>query len=100
VQRFDRSQRAQYFLVALAILAMMAVLPLRSQTTATEILGLVKDSSEASVAGAKVTITRLATGQSVTKLTNEAGEYTFPLIDIGDYTVRVEMGGFRSKTVT
>ena len=76
---------------------MIAVLPVRSQTTATEILGLVKDSSGASVTGAKVTITRVATGQSLTKVTNEAGEYTFPLIDIGEYTVRVEMEGFRSQ---
>src|SRR5262249_30267454 len=79
--------------------AVIAALPVRSQTTATEILGLVKDSSGASVTGAKVTIIRVATGQQLTKTTNEAGEYTFPLIDIGEYTVRVEMEGFRSKTV-
>src|SRR5207248_9969255 len=54
----------------------------------------------ASVTGAKVTITRVATGQTLTKTTNEAGGYTFPLIDIGECTVRVEMEGFRSKTVS
>src|SRR6266487_16850 len=98
MQLFNRL-RPQYYL-ALAVLATIAVLPVRSQTTATEILGLVKDSSGASVTGAKVTITRVVTGQSLTKVTNEAGEYTFPLIDIGEYTVRVEMEGFRSKTVS
>ena len=71
-----------------------------AQTTATEILGLVKDSSGAVVSGATVTITRTATGQTLTKPTNEAGEYAFPLIEIGDWTVHVEMQGFRSETVT
>ena len=98
MQRFHPSLKPQDY-VALAIMGIMAVLPLRSQTTATEILGLVQDPTGASVSGAKVTITRIATGQALARQTNEAGEYTFPLIDIGEYTVRVEMGGFRSKTV-
>src|SRR5947207_1803398 len=71
-----------------------------AQTTATEILGLAKDSSGAVVAGAKVTITRVATGQVLTKTTNQDGEYTFPLIEIGEYTVKIEMPGFRTQTVT
>ncbi|MFN7919231.1 MAG: TonB-dependent receptor [Bryobacteraceae bacterium] len=71
-----------------------------AQTTATEILGLVKDTSGAVVSGAKITITRAATGQTLSKTTNVTGEYTFPLIEIGEWSVRVEMQGFRSQTVT
>lgn len=70
------------------------------QTSATEILGLVKDSTGSAVPGAKVTITRTATGQTLSRNSNEAGEYIFPLIEIGDWTVRVEKQGFRSQTVT
>src|SRR5437667_6835801 len=73
---------------------------LRAQTTATEILGIVSDTSGAIVPGAAVTITRVATAETRTAATNRAGEYTFPLIDIGEYTVRVDMQGFRSQTIT
>jgi hypothetical protein len=73
---------------------------LRAQTTATEILGIVSDTSGAIVPGATVIITRVATGETRTATTNRAGEYTFPLIDIGEYTVRVDMQGFRPQTIT
>jgi hypothetical protein len=73
---------------------------LQSQTTSTEILGLVADSTGAVVAGAKVTITRIATGETRSASTNQAGEYIFPLIEIGEYTVRCELAGFKTQTVT
>ncbi len=73
---------------------------LRAQTTATEILGLVKDSSGALVAGAQITVTRVSTGVRTTKTTNAAGEFTFPLLEIGVYTVRAEMAGFKAQNVT
>ena len=84
----------------ISLLAVVYASALHAQTTATEILGLVKDSSGAIISGAQITITRIATGTRLTKTTNQAGEYTFPLIDIGMYTVRAEMQGFRSQTVT
>lgn len=71
-----------------------------SQTTSSEILGLVTDTSGAVVLGARVTITRTATNESRTALTNSAGEYSFPAVDIGEYNVRVEMEGFKTRTVT
>src|SRR5262249_43561831 len=42
----------------------------RAQTTATEILGVVTDSSGSVVAGARITITRVATGQRLERITN------------------------------
>ncbi len=83
-----------------SLLAVVCASSLHGQTTATEILGLVKDSSGAIISGAQITITRIATGTRITKTTNQVGEYTFPLIDIGMYSVRVEMQGFKSQTVT
>jgi hypothetical protein len=73
---------------------------LSAQTTSTEIVGLVKDSSGAVVAGAQVTITRVVTGQRLTRNTDSSGEYIFPLLEIGQYTVQVEKTGFQSQTVT
>ncbi|MFN0166363.1 MAG: TonB-dependent receptor domain-containing protein [Bryobacteraceae bacterium] len=59
-----------------------------------------KDSTGSVVSGAKVTITRIATGQTSSRTTNASGEYTFPLIEIGEYTVRVELQGFRTQSVS
>jgi hypothetical protein len=78
----------------------LVALPGRSQTTSTEILGSVTDSSGAVVPGAKVTITRMSTGETRSAVTNPAGEYTFPLIEIGDYRVHAELSGFRAQTVS
>src|SRR5260221_12127438 len=86
--------------LALALCLAAIVFDGRAQTTATEILGVVTDSSGSVVAGAKITITRVATGQRLERITNQAGEYTFPLIEIGEYTLRAEMQGFRSQAVT
>jgi hypothetical protein len=71
-----------------------------AQTTSTEILGLVKDSSGAVVPGAKVTITRVATNETRTATTDHAGEYSFPLVDIGEYVLRCEVQGFKTRTVS
>lgn len=94
-KRFSRSLLAATFAAATLLIAPSAY----PQTTATEILGLVKDSTGAVISGAKITITRAATGQTLSKVTNASGEYTFPLIDIGEWTVRAELQGFRSQTV-
>ncbi|MCC6858692.1 MAG: TonB-dependent receptor [Bryobacterales bacterium] len=84
----------------LSITADIQISPLWGQTTSTEILGRVSDASGAVIPGATVTITRTATGESRTATTNQAGDYTFPLIEVGLYTVRCESAGFRSSTVT
>src|SRR5258705_13133013 len=72
----------------------------RAQSTGTGILGRVTDSSGAAVGGAKVTETHVTTGQGQSQLTNQDGEDTFPLVEIGMHTVRVEKEGFLARTVT
>jgi hypothetical protein len=87
---------------ALAFLALLGLLrvAVQSQTTSTEILGLVTDTTGAVVPGARVTITRLATGETRSTFTSQSGEYIFRLIGIGEYTVRCERQGFKTETVT
>lgn len=70
------------------------------QTTSTEVLGTVSDSTGAVVPGAKVTLRRVQTGETRVTSTDQSGNYTFPLIEIGDYTVAIEMQGFKSQTKT
>ena len=86
--------------LATVVLLGMLALPLQGQTTSTEILGLVTDSTAAVIPGASVTITRVATGVTRTVSTSQTGEFNFPLIEPGEYTVHCELEGFRSETVT
>ncbi len=59
--------------------------------------GLVTDTTDAAVAGAKVTITRTDTGVSTTVTTNGSGFYNSGSIAAGTYLVRVEAKGFESS---
>src|SRR5205809_3353408 len=71
-----------------------------AQTGSTEITGLVTDVTGAAVPGANITITRVATKETRTAVTDNAGEYVFSLIEIGEYTVKCEKQGFKSRTIT
>lgn len=67
-----------------------------SQTLTTELSGTIYDSTGAVIAGATVTVTNVATGVTLKQTTNSAGLYSFPSIPVGNYTVTVEMTGFKT----
>src|ERR1700733_9434638 len=82
-----------YFLILSFWLALST--PLSAQKDAGAIVGLVRDSSGAVVAGAKVTVTDADRGTELTLTTNSAGEYVASPLHIGHYTVGVEKQGFK-----
>ena len=84
---------------ARAILIVMAAVTLFAQSTTQSIIGLVTDSTGAVIQGAKVTLTNIGTNVVLTTTTNETGNYAFPLLQVGDYNVRVEAQGFKSEVV-
>ena len=69
-----------------------------AQTTSTTVLGTVTDPSGATVAGAKVTLLQVSTGIKRQDTTSSSGDYTFPLVDPGAYSVTVEAAGFKIET--
>jgi hypothetical protein len=71
-----------------------------AQTVSTQILGLVTDQSGALIAGAKVTAKHVATGDLRTTVSNETGNYVFPLLEIGEYELTCSAAGFRSEVRT
>jgi hypothetical protein len=75
----------------------LGVHPLAAQRTQT-IQGLVTDATGAVIAGASVKIHNLGTGLVSTVSTNETGNYTFPLLVVGNYDVTCESEGFKSLT--
>ena len=69
------------------------------QSTTQSIQGLVMDSTGSFVAGAAITATNQGTNVSLSVTTNETGNYTFPLLPVGDYMVRCEKPGFKAGLV-
>ena len=84
----------------LAICALAATLALLGQTSTGTITGMVTDSSQARLASVKLKLTNIATGVTLDGQTNEAGEYTFPLLPSGTYTLVAEQGGFQKVNRT
>ena len=68
-----------------------------AQTVSTQILGLVTDATGAVLPGARVKARRAATGDVRTSQSNETGNYTFPLLDIGEYEVTCTAPGFKTE---
>ncbi len=68
-----------------------------AQTTSTTILGTVTDASGAVLPGAKVTVTNLKTGVKREDVASSTGDYSFPLLDVGEYEVTVTANGFKQE---
>ena len=82
---------------ALIAFALLIGVPMaRAQKDAGAIVGVVKDSSGASVPAAKVTATDTDRGETVSATTDEQGNYVFSPLRIGSYKISVEKRGFKT----
>ena len=86
--------RLTILLIGLA-LAMPAV-PVSAQAIRGTLLGTVTDQSGAAMPGATVVITEKSTNVSRETVTNTTGNYTFPNLVDGTYTVKAELAGFKT----
>jgi hypothetical protein len=62
--------------------------------------GTVTDPSGAAIPNAKVTVTNLGTGLTVTAMSNQTGLYTAKELPVGSYKIVTEAPGFRTMTNT
>jgi hypothetical protein len=67
-----------------------------AQDTRGKVQGLIHDSSGAVIVGATVTLTNDNTGIHATQATGSTGQYLFDFVIPGDYSLQVELTGFRS----
>src|SRR5205807_1457905 len=82
-------------MAALGCLLLLSSINLFGQATASAGLqGTVVDKSQAAVAGANVTITNKATGDTRTTKANAQGEYRFALLPAGVYNVKINAPSF------
>ena len=90
----DRAKVAAVLLfVASAVL--IATVPLFGQAVNGTLLGTLTDSAGAVVANAKVTATEVSTGTARATQTNASGNYVFPNLPPGRYSVVTEAQGFK-----
>src|SRR5438132_1194386 len=81
--------------LAQCALVSFQTLPMFAQAVTGTIHGIVSDSTGARVPGVNVIAVHTATGESRNTSTDEAGEYVFPVLAIGEYRVEVEHAGFK-----
>jgi hypothetical protein len=84
-------------LIAMALLAFLATGTFASAQQQTgEIFGKVTDQSGAVLPGATVTVTAPNLLQPLIAVTSGTGSYEFPRLEIGVYTVKFELTGFKT----
>jgi hypothetical protein len=86
--------RKNYFAVA-AFLSVLFCFSAYSQRLDGTLRGTVMDPSGAVIPRAEVTVTNQTTGVKQTSLSTSTGQYVFPNLQVGMYTVRVGAKGFK-----
>ena len=76
------------------LLVMTSTVIGQSQLGTGAISGVVQDSNGALIAGATVTVSNSGTGLTRSVTTNDAGQFSVPVLPAGEYSVRVEQAGF------
>src|SRR5437870_2151168 len=84
----------RYLLIV--VLALVCAVSGAAQITSGSITGRVTDASSASAPAAGVELTDLGTQAIRTTTTNEVGEYTFNLLPLGAYRLKVELPAFQT----
>src|SRR6266478_4527084 len=90
--------RAPFRVACMLLLCVSLSLQGFAQVNTASLTGLVSDPTGAAVAGAAVTAKNRATNVDTPATTDSSGYYTFPSLPVGNYTLTVEMQGFK-KTV-
>ena len=69
-----------------------------AQVNTGDIVGRITDTSGGVLPGVTVAVEHVNTGASRAQVTSDTGDYTFTLLPIGTYTVKMELQGFTTQT--
>jgi hypothetical protein len=86
-------KRIRWF-ICLTVIAFLGVLA-TAQTPTGTIQGVVTDKTGAAIQGASISIVRTETNETHKTTSDTGGRYTIPFVQPGNYTVIVEVAGFR-----
>lgn len=84
---------------ALLFLLIFGIGIARAQSDRGTVRGTITDPSDAVIAGAKVTLTSIDSGETREVTSTEDGIFVFPEIKAGFYRMNVEAGGFKRTSV-
>lgn len=84
----------------LILISMVVPSLLRASLNHGNIQGLITDPQGATIPGAKVTVTNVATGVTVKLTTNSDGFYLAPELMPGNYSVHIQVRGFSPVNIT
>ena len=88
--------RRVFLILVLTIAALVATCPYGfAQAVSANLIGTITDSTGASIPGATVTVMEQGTGLVSTRQTNASGNYNFPQVTPGTYTVTAQHPGFK-----
>ena len=84
-------------LVGVFAISLLATTSASAQAVAgSQLSGVVRDSSNAAIPGAEMTVTKTDTGMTRTVFTAQDGAYTFPNLPVGPYQLKVALQGFNT----
>ncbi len=88
----------RYFAAVFATLAglLFMVLPAEAAGPTGKVVGTVTDQTGNAIPGAKVSITNQGTNEVRTATSDSSGNFTFPVLPVGNYTLKVEAAGFQA----
>jgi len=87
--------RYKTILLFLGLTWFLTVECLIAQTFQAQLTGVVRDASGAVVPGAKLTALNIATGVTLSTVSNESGVYRFPDLKPGQYRITCDVSGFK-----
>src|SRR5688572_19653411 len=90
------THRVRWFIISLLIVFMTGAPPMRAQAGRSEITGVVHDQSGALIPQGHIRVTDDSTKQAFTSTLGEAGTFTLTNLKPGNYTVIVEVQGFKT----
>ena len=84
----------------LLFIGVLATASITLQAQDSQVSGEIRDASQAAVAGAQLTLTRVETGDHREVTSGIEGHYSFPLLVPGHYDLKVEKAGFETEAQT
>ncbi len=88
--------RALNVATVIACALLLCVIRVQAQQSTADVIGTVTDASGGVLPGATVTLTNTDTNISRTTETTGSGDYTFTLVQVGTYSIKVEAKGFKT----
>lgn len=93
-----KNLRVVALLLGVSLLSLLCAPESWAQLPTGDIIGTVTDASGAAIPKAHVTVTNTGTGETRSTDSGASGDYAFPLLQLGTYSVSVEAQGFKKLT--